>query len=59
MEGEGEELIEDKDSDIHVMPDNGAHESSLKCFCEPNLDYQDEFTGKRVWVHKSPEELCQ
>jgi hypothetical protein len=48
----------DKPTDIHVMPDDGKHASSVNCFCEPVLDYQDDFTGKRVWVHKGPEELC-
>lgn len=47
------------DRDIHVMPNDGKHEDSDECFCEPRLDFADELTGKRVWVHKSPEELHQ
>lgn len=50
---------QDKPSDIHVMPDDGKHICSFKCFCVPDLHYQDEFTGKRVWAHKGEEELCQ
>lgn len=48
-----------EEQDVHVMPDDGRHECSPKCFCEPALNYQDEFTGKKVWVHKGPEELTQ
>jgi hypothetical protein len=48
-----------EDQDIHVMPDNDKHECSAKCWCVPVLNYEDEFTGKKVWVHKSEEEMCQ
>lgn len=50
---------EESDGDIHVMPNNGKHKDHRRCFCEPVLNYQDELTGKRVWVHKSEEELFQ
>lgn len=30
-----------------------------KCWCEPVLNYEDEFTKRKVWVHKSDEELNQ
>lgn len=49
----------DEMSDLHVMPDDDRHSCSSECFCEPKLDYLDENTGKKVYVHKSPEELCQ
>lgn len=45
--------------DIHVVPDNGKHEDSPDCFCKPELHYQDEFTGRKVWSHKSDEEMNQ
>lgn len=47
------------DLDIHVMPDDGKHDCSLQCFCEPRIDYHDEETDKRTVVHKGPEELRQ
>ena len=47
-----------EDKDLHVMPDDDKHESSSKCFCEPTCSYRDEITGKGVWLHKGPEELC-
>lgn len=53
------EQLKDKPDDIHTMPDNGKHTDSIKCFCNPELNYQDEFTGKRVWLHKSDEEMMQ
>lgn len=49
----------DESKDIHVMPNDDKHDCSSKCFCEPTLNYEDELTGKRVYVHKSEEELCQ
>lgn len=49
----------DKPDDIHTMPNNGKHACSVSCFCNPTLKYQDEHTCKRVWVHKSDEELNQ
>lgn len=53
-----QEILRERD-DIHVMPDDDKHDCSPRCFCEPKLDYQDEVTGKRVWVHKSFEEMNQ
>jgi hypothetical protein len=47
------------DEDIHVMPDNGKHECSPKCFCNPVCTYTDAVTGLSVWVHKSDEEMFQ
>jgi len=49
----------DKPNDIHTMPDDGKHECSHKCFCWPTINYIDEVTGKRVWLHKSDEEMNQ
>jgi hypothetical protein len=49
----------DEHEDIHVMPNDDKHKCSVNCFCEPRLDYVDEFTGKRVWVHKGPQEMMQ
>lgn len=37
----------------HIEDDNGS------CWCNPELSYVDEFTGVKVWVHKSDEELTQ
>lgn len=45
--------------ELHVMPNDGKHQESRDCFCEPKLDHVDEETGREVWLHKSPEELCQ
>lgn len=48
-----------ENKDLHVMPDDDKHISSYQCFCRPTISYQDEITGKKVWIHKSSEELCQ
>lgn len=54
-----ESKLDHSDKDIHVMPNDGRHDDSPSCFCEPTKTYQDEFTGKSVWVHKSQEEMLQ
>ena len=51
--------IEDRVSDIHTMPNNGRHDCSVNCFCVPELNYQDDVTKIRVFLHKSDEELNQ
>lgn len=39
--------------DIHTMPNDGTHECSKDCWCEPELigDYTSE-GGKKHWLHK-------
>ena len=47
--------IEEDDSykDIHYMPDDGKHECSKNCWCQPELNenFKDE-DGRRLWVHR-------
>lgn len=41
--------------DIHVIPvfdKEPEHIESSDCWCEPELHYEDELTGKRVWSHR-------
>ena len=45
-------ITDDKRDDIHVVPSFEVHISSVACHCFPELNYTDEFTGKRVFVHK-------
>lgn len=48
------------DNDIHTVPTEGKeHEATKHCWCEPRLDYVDEETGVRHYVHKGYEELEQ
>lgn len=38
---------------IHVMLNWGKyHDSSIECWCEPELTYEDEDTGGQVWTHR-------
>lgn len=44
--------------DIHVIPvfdGEPIHSESQDCWCEPELNYEDEITGKKVWSHRRPE----
>jgi len=44
--------------DVHVVPEfegEPKHEESEKCWCEPELHYQDEVTLVKVWSHRRPE----
>lgn len=48
---------EDPTADIHVMPNlpptsPHAHICSVSCWCEPELGYVNEATGRKVWVHR-------
>ena len=54
-----DELLKSKFLDVHTMPDNGKHECSSQCFCNPIVLYHDCITDKKVWLHKSEEELNQ
>lgn len=47
------ETKDDSIDDVHCMPDNGMHECSKNCWCEPelNADYTDE-GGRKLWVHR-------
>jgi len=48
------------DENIHVVPTEGRpHEVSKNCWCEPEMTYKDDITGKEVWSHKGYEELEQ
>ena len=40
---------------LDVVPTgNGEpeHIDGKDCWCEPELNYKDEFTGTEVWVHR-------
>ena len=40
---------------IHVYPTGPLepeHDDSPNCWCEPEMEYLDEFTGAEVWVHR-------
>ncbi len=44
--------------DIHTVPvfeGEPEHECSPLCWCEPELFYVDDETGKRCWSHRRPE----
>lgn len=45
--------LDDSFEDVHCMPDDGKHECSKKCWCQPelNADFRDE-DGRRLWVHR-------
>lgn len=48
------------DGHVHTVPlTEREHEESKDCWCQPTLSYRDEINGCEVWVHKSPEEMCQ
>ena len=52
------EMIDEGIQDIHVVPifeGEPVHEESTNCWCEPELTYNDEVTGQRVWSHRRPE----
>lgn len=44
---------DDSFEDVHTMPNDGKHECSKNCWCEPELkeDFR-ETGGKRLWLHK-------
>lgn len=50
-----------KDLEKRMLNESQKHdtESDGDCWCCPVLSYVDEFTGAKVWVHKSDEELEQ
>lgn len=39
-------------NDVHVIPTDAPHECSEECWCEPELEYTDDESGRSVWVHK-------
>ena len=48
------------DGNVHTIPANGkTHKESKDCWCEPRLDYENEETGIKHYVHKGYEELEQ
>jgi hypothetical protein len=38
---------------FHIMPNDDKHESSIDCWCEPQLTYKDSENGGEVWTHRS------
>jgi hypothetical protein len=42
-----------ENEDIHCMPNDGKHECSKDCWCQPELveDYRDQ-GGNRLYVHR-------
>jgi hypothetical protein len=50
-------MPDDREDDVHVMPNlpdthPHAHSCSTGCWCQPELDYVDPETDRRVWVHR-------
>lgn len=46
------------DGNVHTVPTSGLeHEESQDCWCEPILDYEDELTGIKHYIHKGYLEL--
>lgn len=46
-----------RENDYHVVPNfkgEPEHETRPDCWCEPDLDHENEDTGARLWVHKRP-----
>lgn len=43
--------------DVHIMPawEDGEHDDSHLCRCEPRIECEDHWTRKRVYVHHSRE----
>lgn len=36
----------------HVIPSDREHIDSPECWCQPELDYKDPYSGNEVWVHR-------
>ena len=36
---------------LHVVPDDGSHDTSAVCWCQPVLDYEAPMGG-RLYVHR-------
>jgi hypothetical protein len=49
--------LSDRWDDIHVMLQGSKCECSVDCFCEPEFTHDDEETGRRIFTHKSFEQL--
>lgn len=43
-----------KNIDVYPISPGPDHQTNGdgKCWCEPELSYQDESTGKKVYLHK-------
>lgn len=40
--------------EIHCVPTHGLeHDIAIYCWCQPELNYKDEYTFKEVWSHKA------
>lgn len=53
----GTKMCQAKIEKFHVVPEFAGepeHETSVGCWCEPVLEYRDEYTGNEVWVHHRP-----
>jgi len=37
---------------VHVMPNDGSHNTSKYCWCSPQLSYRDAETKGEVWTHR-------
>lgn len=51
-----------EDKDIHTVPTDAQgreHELSVDCWCVPYLDYVNEETEVKHYIHKGYEELEQ
>lgn len=49
----GWSVWEDIDKSYHIIPQHGPdHMLNKFCWCEPDLDFENEENGKCVWIHK-------
>jgi len=54
----GAKEVRDNLKDIHIVPEfegEPTHAETERCWCTPELHYQDEFTDIKVWTHRRPE----
>jgi hypothetical protein len=44
---------EDRESDRHLIPmcQEGLHAATRRCWCGPEVNYENHSTGGRVWMH--------
>jgi hypothetical protein len=46
------DTVTQPEPDLHVMPTDKDHAESSDCWCEPELNYINPTTGRKVWVHR-------
>lgn len=45
------ETEQSQEDDVHVMPNDGKHECSSGCWCEPEVYFVAD-NGNQAWLHK-------